>query len=390
MFANHRKEDNNSEVKDNQVGFTINATRIGIRGGLRVHAESVCECLATRFDDVDAVVPDGIALSKGIKIRTLPGWLSSSARVSKLRPLLWLAYSALRFPRGRSRRILSTTHHALPFHKHQILTVHDLRPYFEPDSWFQKFYFHVMLARSLRRCDGILTVSETSKREIARVYDIDQDKILVVPNAVETPPQAEASDARFPDHRPPYLLMVGASWKHKNALEVLEENGNWQSNFRLKIVAGAGQYSEQLKQRAQLLGITDKVEFLHDVSEEELAALYRGCSALVYPSRMEGFGLPPLEAMTYGKPAIVSDIPVFRELLEDAPFYVELGNSASWSRAFGELSEPGSGSEKHRRRRGYSVASKYTRERMCGRLTEALEKIWGLRPSDMTCSNSGR
>jgi glycosyltransferase involved in cell wall biosynthesis len=171
--------------------------------------------------------------------------------------------------------------------------------------------------------------------------------------------------------------MVGASWKHKNAIEVLEEHDSWERAFRLKILAGDGQYCEQLKQRATELGISEKVDFLHVVSEAGLDSLYRGCSALVYPSRMEGFGLPPLEAMAYGKPVIVSDIPVFREILEDAPYFVELGNSESWKLAFSEVLRARSEAEARRSMEGVALASKYSRERMCIALTAALEAIWG-------------
>ena|ERR1035437_817774 len=361
-----------------QSGFTINASRIGTRGGLRTYAEAVFQCLVTRYDGVDLVLPRGVPVPEGIKAFVLPGWLSSSSRVSKLRPLLWLVYSALLFPVKRSRRVFSTTHHALPFHKHQILTVHDLRPYFEPDTWVQKFYFHKMLGRALRRCDGILTVSETSKRDIIAVYGIDAQKIFVVRNAVDLPPPTIGGAPLSMEDGPSYLLMVGASWKHKNALEVLEQHGYWTPHFRLKILAAAGQYCDQLQKRAADLGISEKVDFLQAVSEAELAGLYRGCSALVYPSRMEGFGLPPLEAMAYGRPVIVSDIPVFRELYDDAPYFVELGNSASWRQAFLDIPKPGSELDAKRSATGLAVAAKFSTDRMCTALTSALESIWNL------------
>jgi glycosyltransferase involved in cell wall biosynthesis len=311
-----------------------------------------------------------------MKAFVLPGWLSSSSRVSKLRPLLWLVYSALLFPGKRSRRILSTTHHALPFHRHQILTVHDLRPYFEPDTWVQKFYFHKMLGRALRRCDGILTVSETSKSDIIAVYGIDAQKIFVVHNAIELPPAPMAGSPLLMEESPPYLLMVGASWKHKNAMELLEEHDCWTPRFRLKILAGEGQYCEQLQRRATDLGIRDKVDFLHAVSNAELTNLYRRCSALVYPSRMEGFGLPPLEAMAYGKPVIVSDIPVFREIFGKAPYFVALGNSASWKQTFSQLLQAGFDEKVRRWEEGITVVSRYSTERMCTALTTALKSIW--------------
>jgi glycosyltransferase involved in cell wall biosynthesis len=364
-----------NRVMPEQVGFTINASRIGATGGLRTYAETIFRSLSTQYDGVDIVLPRGVPVPEDAKAFVIPAWLSSSSRVSRLRPLLWLIYSSVLFPGKGTRRIFSTTHHALPFHSRQILTVHDLRPYFEPDTWVQKFYFHRILGGALRRCDGIITVSESSKRDIIAIYAVAAERIFVVHNAIDVPPTRMLEQLAHKEVDPPYLLMVGATWKHKNAMEVLEEHRCWTSHFRLKILAGTGQYAAQLRKRVTDLGISDKVDFLQATSEAALADLYQGCAALVYPSRMEGFGLPPLEAMAYGKPAIVSDIPVFRELFSDAPYYVELGNSTSWKHAFSELLKRDS--QMRRREEGLSVAAKYSRKAMDIALKQALESIWG-------------
>jgi glycosyltransferase involved in cell wall biosynthesis len=357
-------------------GFTVNASRIGERGGLRIFTEAMLHCLETKYDDLQIIVPPFIQPSPDLQVRFLPHWLSSSSRVSRLRPLLWLTYATFLFPAKRSRRILSTTHHVLPFRRHQIVTVHDLRPYFQPDTWLQKFYFHFLLPRALRRCDGILTVSETSKLEIISVYKIDSANIHVVPNAIDAPLRSVDLEVEKDNNLDPYLLMVGASWKHKNAMEVLEQYGSWSGHFRLKILAGAGQYSEALRHRCSILGIETKVEILKDASDSTLASLYRGCAALVYPSTMEGFGLPPLEAMAWGKPVIVSDIPVFHELLGDVPIYVKLGDPDSWNQAFADVGKVGT--DLKRVSQGVELASSYSRERMGRSLEIALESIWNL------------
>jgi glycosyltransferase involved in cell wall biosynthesis len=91
---------------------------------------------------------------------------------------------------------------------------------------------------------------------------------------------------------------------------------------------------------------------------------------------MEGFGLPPLEAMAYGKPVIVSDIPVFHELFGDLPIFVSLGSSASWKEAFQKLIQPGSKSEAGHLQKGQSIASKYSALGMDKELTAALENFW--------------
>ena len=357
-------------------GFTINASRVPMRGGLRTYTQSVIECLAERYDGVEAVLPTEMPTPPGITRFEIPTWLSSPFSNSKFRPILWLAYCWLSFPAVRSRRVLTTTHQALPFHRRQILTVHDLRPYFEPDTWMQHFYFRNILPRALRRSDGIITVSETSKQQIVSIFGIHEEKIYVVPNSV-TPP--------LPCHEPavlqegPFLLMVGATWKHKNAIEVLDRNALWKSRFRLVIVAGEGPYCNLLRRRSVELGLSDRTRIITDCDERDLRNLYTRCSALIYPSSMEGFGIPPLEAMSYGKLTIVSDIPVFHELFEDAPYFVRLGDPASWGSAFAQLLEPDSESNRRHLELGLAIAAKFTRQRMCSALESALQGIWGLR-----------
>jgi glycosyltransferase involved in cell wall biosynthesis len=173
--------------------------------------------------------------------------------------------------------------------------------------------------------------------------------------------------------------MVGASWKHKNAAEVLERHLLWERHFRLKIVAGAGQYRDQLRAYIGKLNVSDKVDLLEGVTDEALTSLYRGCSALIYPSTMEGFGLPPLEAMAWNKPTIVSDILVFRELFGDAPVYVQLGNPDSWKRAIDSVITENNNGNLDRMRARLALVASFSRERTCNALARALNSIWNLK-----------
>jgi glycosyltransferase involved in cell wall biosynthesis len=309
-----------------------------------------------------------------MSVISLPGWLASSSRLSSLKPLLWWLYSAFLFPVEPRARILSTTHHALPFRKGQIITIHDLRPYFMPDTLMQRLYFHWLLPRALRRCDGILTVSATSKQLLIDHYHVQASAVHIIPNAIKAQFFDDCGPCRPIEQEPPYLLLVGCSWKHKNAQEILEMHRTWGSRYRLKLLAGHGQYRSLLIQRVRELGLQEKVDFPNSVDDSGLLRLYQGCAALVYPSLMEGFGLPPLEAMACRRPVIVSDIPVFRELYGEAPIYVQLGSVDSWTQAFSEL-ETKYGSE--RTEAGLRQARMYSPTRMRDQLRSAIEGIWG-------------
>jgi len=311
------------------------------------------------------VVPDG--MEKLIA----PEFITMVNASSWLRSVRGFFYSARQSWRYRHRRVLSTTHLGFPGHRHQILTVHDVRPRLMPDSWVHTLYFRFMLPRALRRADGVLTVSESSKQAIASMYGIAAEKIHVVPNVVQTVPLVSVPPLRQADM--PYLLMVNACYRHKNVGELLEQHPLWSPRYRLKVLAGVGSHRDELRAQVRRLGLMEQVDFLTPVTDEELASLYTHAAALVYPSLLEGFGLPPVEAMAYGTPAIVSDIPVFREVLGDAPLFVRLGDTESWRHALDDIDEALQPERVEHARR---IANQYTEARMCAALTAALRTIW--------------
>jgi len=349
-------------------GILINATRVGVTGGLRTFAAALISC----FDGYRApvtIVSNGFDFVSSFEQVGAPSWVGSSSRVSALRPILWWLYSLVLFPRKPGYGVLSTTHHVLPFCRRQIVTVHDIRPYFHPDNAIQKINFRYLLPRALKKCDAVLTVSETSKDLLTRVYGIDPSRIYVVPNMID-PEFLDVRRETCPAE--PFLLSVGASWKHKNITELLEMHDTWSSHYTVKVVAGEGQYLDMLRALAKSLGIENRVEFIAGTSKQNLLKLYASCSALVYPSLMEGFGLPPLEAMALGVPTIVSDIRVFRELYRDIPIYVTLGDKRSWEEAINSLTTFPS----ERLDSGKQWAAAFSQERMRTALFHAVDQTW--------------
>jgi glycosyltransferase involved in cell wall biosynthesis len=353
-----------------QLSLLINASRIGEVGGLRFYAEAVACCFG-KAQKVLGVVPEGVQFRCEIAQRSTPKWLASSSRVSSLRAIMWWIYGATVFPARAGTHVLGSTHHVLPFRKRQVVTVHDIRPYYYPDNWVQRLNFYFLLPRALKKCDGVLTDAAVTRELLVAVYGLEADRIHVVPIAVDAEffrPRANNSESR-----PPYLLSVGSTWKHKNIAELLRSHECWAPKYRLKIVAGTGQYVESLKGLASALELGDRVEFLTGLAATELLSLYQNCSALVYPSLMEGFGLPPLEAMACGRPVIVSDIPLFRELYGETPIFVRLGDPRSWDHAFSDLGLI----TDERLQKGVLHARTFTQERMKASLFLALRRIWG-------------
>ena len=272
------------------------------------------------------------------KIYAVPNYISSNKKISKIRPILWFLYSYIYFFKFRNKTILTTTHHILPFVKKQIIHIHDLISLHHPDIFLQKLYFKCFLPLTIKKVHKVIATSQITKNKVSATYDIDVNHIKVINCTVDSKEFYPFSKINLScQNKKSYLLCVGASLSHKNIHKVLLSGSIWAKTYRLKIICGYTDYFTQLKKIVSDLDLVDKVDFYHDISFNELKSLYRNATALVYPSSDEGFGIPPLESMASGTPVIVSSIPVFKEILEDAAIYVNPDNPNSWKNAFSKL-----------------------------------------------------
>lgn len=251
---------------------------------------------------------------------------------SKWASLNRLIYSKKLALRSDLGFVYTPTQHGLIGYKNQVITIHDLICIHKPEQHkFQYWYFKYILPHIIKDCKAIFTVSNTAKKDICRYYNVSEDFVYVIPNALEN--NSIIEDIRDDG----YLLVVGATYEHKNIHELINNDKYWKDKYKLKIVSAKGSYGDYLKNLVKQRNLEDIVEIKGFVSDKELDELYRNCSALVYPSLWEGFGIPPLEAMRYQKQVILSNIDVFKEIFEDAAIYINLGDSLSWQKAFESL-----------------------------------------------------
>jgi glycosyltransferase involved in cell wall biosynthesis len=195
-----------------------------------------------------------------------------------------------------------------------IVTLHDVLYLDYPGDfpWLYRWVRTILFRGSLRRADVKTTVSGYSKERIARHYNVRQEDIHVVPNAVDERPARrfrDKAEAKAWIHRSfgldDFILYVSRLEPRKNHLMLLDayhESGLQRQGVSLVLIGAASIKVPGLRERLDRQG----VRWLEAVAPEDLAAFYKACRLFVYPSRAEGFGIPPLEAALYETPVLCS------------------------------------------------------------------------------------
>ncbi len=254
----------------------------------------------------------------------------------------------------------------------QVITIHDLIFYYYPTrNFIENGYYKYLLPNLVSRLRGVFTVSETSKAEICNCFGIDNHKVHVVPNGIELAKWSPGGTTETPSEA--YLLVVGANRPYKNTIELLEHHSLWANRYRLKIVSSKARYGHAVREAVHSLGLEAVVDFIENLPEEGLVDLYRKCAAVVYPSLMEGFGRPALEAMAIGRPVILSDIPVHKEIFQKAAIFITPGRPETWATAFNTLKDCSVVAAKIQN--GFELAKGYSWDASGQRLVEILLRV---------------
>ena len=218
-----------------------------------------------------------------------------------------------------------------------VVTVHDMiherfRAELDPAG-------HVVAAkrRAILAADAVICVSENTRQDLVDAYPVADDRIFVVPEASEL----ERPSTPAPTPSKPYFLYVGSrSHSYKNfdrvlhALAAVRAQG---AECELRLAGPPLERAEIGRLRAS--GLTDAVHAAPWVDDAQLAHLYAGSVALIYPSLYEGFGIPPLEAMRCGTAVIAGNVASVPEVVGDAALLIDPTSVEALAHAMLELSE---------------------------------------------------
>ena len=224
-----------------------------------------------------------------------------------------------------------------------ILTIHDLILTKFPSKrastkgfltyWLKNLFYKLTIKSALKRAKKIMAVSKHTKDDIVQQFGIKPEKIEVIYLGLTKLPQTgeNSNDKKvIIDYNIninlPYILYVGNAYPHKN-LEKLISTFTKLEDLQLVLVGKIDYFYKRLQSLSEKLGLEKKVLFLGYVPDEKLAVLYKNAKAYIFPSLYEGFGLPPLEAMSFGIPVVSSNASCLPEILEQAALYFKPKNN---------------------------------------------------------------
>lgn len=207
--------------------------------------------------------------------------------------------------------------------RNSIVTRHDMYVFYKgvvglkPSRILQS---KIRAIQSFKVAKAIVTVSECSKKDIIKFGRINEKKIIVIPNAWQhiIPIQEEKeilTSLGLPENQ--FFLFVGRLVRNKNIEWIFKEADKCKNS--IFVIAGGIKNYEEFE---PYYGINNNIIYTGYISDEQMIALYKSCKAFLLPSFMEGFGIPPMEALYYNKPIIISDIPTLREIYGETAHYI--------------------------------------------------------------------
>lgn len=233
-----------------------------------------------------------------------------------------------------------------------VLTIHDLSTLLYPETHERRNVLRAQrsLLLTAQTASMIICPTEAVRQEIHKHLMIPLEKIVAVHEAARAcfSPASNRDIARVKQRFSPgdeFLLYVGTIEPRKNLLSLVlafEQLASIHPNLRLVIAGQKGWMVEELFGYAKHSPVSNRIIFTGYISDVELRALYSSCTLFVYPSIYEGFGLPPLEAMSCGAPVVASDIPSIAEVLGSTARLVKPDDFEALKGSLGELLNDGS------------------------------------------------
>jgi glycosyltransferase involved in cell wall biosynthesis len=296
-------------------------------------------------------------------------------------PRLWTHLRLSAEMMTRPPGVLFVPSHVVPlWHpRRTVVTVHDLGYLYYPQAHarFSRLYLNVSTWFSARTARRVIAISEATKRDLIKHYRVKPSKIRVIYHGRD-PIFTPVSDERTISETATkygvsrsYCVHVGTLQPRKNLGLLVEAwdllRARMDSPPQLLLAGKRGWLYDSLLESVKEKNLGDLIKFSDYVERDDLPALYSGALALTFPSLYEGFGLPPLEAMSCGTPVIATNATSIPEVVGDAGVLLDPWDAPLWADTIQRLSS-NEGERRELSRKGLERAAQFTWER-CARET---------------------
>jgi glycosyltransferase involved in cell wall biosynthesis len=205
--------------------------------------------------------------------------------------------------------------------------------------WKQHLRLRILntIARiSARLCERVVFVSEDSANWMGEAAGLPEEKRTPIVHGIDTDLWRKPAAATNASHQRPYILSVSSIYPYKNYVRLIEAYAlmaKTRSDIPDLVIVGDNQdddYLARMEEAREATGeLAEQIHIIGEVPYSEIQSWYHGAELFVFPSHLETFGIPMIEAMAADLPIVAADIPVFREIAEDAAFYVDPFEPAS-------------------------------------------------------------
>ena len=282
-------------------------------------------------------------LAKYQQVEVLPR--PARALIQGIRPLsarrvaygVWLETVFQRQIERLGADLVHFTNHLVPRSRKSkatyVVTIHDLTAWRMPEAlpFIYRRYLRTAISRSVNRADLILCPSDAIRNEVIEHFNLKESSVRTAWNASSSLPELSAQEQedlssqfrRKFGLRRPFILFVGTLERRKNVTTLVEAFARVveMHDLQLVLVGRPGYGFSEIVASIQRQAYRDRYILTGYVSDEELALLYTIANLFAYPSRYEGFGIPLIEAMSFGVPIVASGIPASKEVAADAALY---------------------------------------------------------------------
>lgn len=303
----------------NTTSVFIDARIVG-RGhtGVARYVRELTPRLSALGLDMHALVPTGTSLKGARSLESSVPFLSPAEHVE-------VPWKARKWRKDHPRGVTWVPMYNVPLTvpSPSVITVHDANHIAlpGPQAHLHALYYRAVVGPACRRAQAVLAPSEFTKREIlTRIADIAPERIIVTPLGVSTPPRPDGEsirEARRRLHLPErYVAYLGNFKRHKNVEALLHGAHRYSRDAPLVLIGGTEAELQAPLLSARRAGADIRV--ISSLPDSELWPVIAGARVFAFPSRYEGFGLPPLEAMALGVPVVSSTAGSLGEVVEGA------------------------------------------------------------------------